>query len=217
MVWELGNGMLFQLSSSQTSCVKLRRQRSQRHYYNAPAAKKVRNKNLLPSLKKSFPAKPLSNVNYGVTTTPTTAVSSGKHSKQVTATDSGHSQSYDNQYEYKHDTYSTTNYYYTNCDANAYHKDNGYEYYENKTQSYYTGKTKQKLEGKFGVHAQKRRGRDDSYATSSQHHQDLNALQVNRGYSSSYHSPHYQYYRLVAVRPPKTVHHIRAAFSGLVS
>ena len=188
---------------------------SERHYYNAPAAKKVRSKNLLPSLKKSFPAKPLSNVNYGVTTTPTTAASSGKHSKQVTATDSGHSQSYDSHYEYKHDTSSTNNYYYSNSDVYTYHKDNGYEYYENKTQSYYTGKKNQAPVGKFGSHAQKRRGRDNSYATSSQHHQDLNALQVNRGYSSSYHSPHYQYYRLVAVRPPKTVHHIRAAFSGV--
>ena len=94
MVWELGSRMLFQLSSSQTSCVKLRQQRSQRDITTMPLLpKKVRSKNLfLPSLKKSFPAKPLSNVNYGVTTTPTTAVSSGKHSKQVTATDSGHSQ-----------------------------------------------------------------------------------------------------------------------------
>ena len=88
---------------------------SERPYYNAPAAKKVRSKNLLPSLKKSFPAKPLSNVNHGVTTTPQLPLqveSTRNKLRQLTRS----LKSYDSHYEYKHDT-STNNYYYSNSDV----------------------------------------------------------------------------------------------------
>ena len=183
---------------------------SGRSYYNAPAAKKLRGKNLLPSLKKNFPANQLSSVNNSGT-----AASSSKQPKKSTAVASVHSQSYDTQYEYNDATYSTTNYYYDNYNSDAYHNDNGYECYENKTQSYYTGKTNQALERKFGSHTRKRHANLNSYTTSSQQHAGLNGLQVNQGYHSSYRSPHYKYHRLIAVRPPKTVHHIRAAFSGV--
>ena len=143
-----------------------------------------------------------------------------------------------NDEEYKVSSHHDNTHYNSNHYNSNYESNSGGYYYENKEETEkkksINNKKKTQSEGNNSAaskissnqlvtqNQQRRRLPPRSYHSPSKHETQFNYRRIAKnGYYGNNSNYHYQYQqqikqqRLVAVRPPKTVHHIRAAFSGI--
>ena len=139
-----------------------------------------------------------------------------------------------NEEEYKVNNYDDSAYNYSNNYNQGYESNGNYNYYENKVENveavnnYTDTKKKNNITslttgGSFAplstkpsiIHRQQRRQPPRRpYRSPPKHQIELNHLKSTTGYYYNNSNSHQQQ-RMVAVKPPKTVHHIRAAYSGV--